>query len=75
MQERLIAYALGERGFHYRTVLTPEHADISHAALEFTLDQMSSTTPGYPVEQIQFLLRAGRRGGGALWTWRGCTSG
>lgn len=64
-QERLIAYAMGERGFHCRTVLTMEHADISHTALEFTLDQLSSTTPGYPVEQIQFLLRAGRMGRGS----------
>jgi rhamnosyltransferase len=64
-QERLIAYAMGERGFHCRTVLTMEHADISHTALEFTLDQMSSTTPGYPVEQIQFLHRAGRMGHGS----------
>lgn len=67
MQERLVAYAMGERGFHCRTVLTEEHADISHTALEFTLDQMSSTTPGYPVEQIQFLLRAGRAGSGRAW--------
>ena len=64
-QERLIANAMGERGFHCRTVLTVEHADISHTALEFTLDQMSSTTPGYPVEQIQFLHRAGRMGRGS----------
>ena len=64
-QERLIAYATGERGFHCRTVLNMEHADISHTALEFKLDQLSSTTPGYPVEQIQFLHRAGRMGRGS----------
>ncbi len=64
-QERLIAYAMGERGFHCRTVLTLEHADISHTAVEFTLDQLSSTTPGYPVEQILFLHRAGRMGRGS----------
>ena len=65
VQERLVAYALGERGFHCRAVLTAEHAEISHTALEFTLDQMSSTTPGYPIEQIQFLQRAGRAGNGS----------
>jgi lipopolysaccharide biosynthesis protein len=64
-QERLIAYAMGERGFHCRTVMTIEHADISHTALEFKLDQLSSTTPGYPVEQIQFLHRAGPAGRGS----------
>jgi len=64
-QERLIANAVGERGFHCRTVLSTEHADISHTAMEFTLDQLSSTTPGYPVEQIQYLHRAGRMGRGS----------
>ncbi len=64
-QELLIAYAMGERGFHCRTVLAREYADISHTALEFTLDQLSSTTPGYPVEQIQYLHRAGRVGRGS----------
>ena len=64
-QERLVAYAMGERGYHCRTVLSTEHADIGHTAIEFTLDQMSSTTPGYPVEQIQFLHRAGRTGRGS----------
>ncbi|SIT88734.1 rhamnan synthesis F family protein [Microbacterium sp. RU33B] len=64
VQERLIAYAAGESGMHCRTVLNAEHADISHTAIEFKLDQLSSTTPGYPIDQIQFLHRAG-------WTGRG----
>lgn len=67
VQERLIAYGMGEAGYHCRTVLSMEHADISHTAMEFALDQMSSTTPGYPVEQIQFLQRAGRVGTGSAW--------
>lgn len=58
-QERAIAYVAGESGFHCRTVLNAEHAAISHTALEFGLDQLSSTTPGYPIDQIQFLHRAG----------------
>ncbi|WP_396668666.1 rhamnan synthesis F family protein [Microbacterium sp. R86528] len=64
MQERLIPYAAGERGYHCRTVLNLEHAAISHTALEDKVDQMFSTTPGYPVEQIQFLHRAGWVGHG-----------
>jgi rhamnosyltransferase len=64
VQERLIAYAAGERGYHCRTVLNLEHAAISHTALEEKVDQMFSTTPGYPVEQIQFLHRAGWAGYG-----------
>ncbi|MCC2033401.1 rhamnan synthesis F family protein [Microbacterium allomyrinae] len=65
--ERLVANAAGERGYHSRTVLNAEHAELSHTSLEFKLDQLSSTTPGYPVEQIQFLHRAGPTGhGGAI---------
>jgi len=64
VQERLIAQAAGERGFHCRTVLNAEHAGLSHSSLEYKLDQLASTTPGYPIEQIQFLHRAGRPGRG-----------
>ncbi|MFJ6653175.1 rhamnan synthesis F family protein [Microbacterium sp. NPDC091313] len=59
VQERLVAYAVGELGFHVRTVTNAHHAELSHLALEYKLDQLASTTPGYPVEQIQFFHRAG----------------
>ena len=59
VQERLIAYAAAELGYHARTISTTEHAAISHAALDFKLDQMGATMPGYPIDQIQFLHRAG----------------
>ncbi|WP_404431790.1 rhamnan synthesis F family protein [Microbacterium lacus] len=65
-QERLLAYAAGERGFHVRTIMNAEHAEISHTSLEYKLDQISSTTPGYPIEQIQFLHRAGWTGHGGV---------
>ena len=58
-QERIIANVAGESGFHCRTVMTERHAALSHISLEYTFDQLASTTPGYPVEQIQFLHRAG----------------
>ncbi len=64
LQERLVAYAAAERGFHTRTVLNTEHAAISHTALEFKADELFSTTRGYPVEQIQLLHRAGYTGHG-----------
>jgi lipopolysaccharide biosynthesis protein len=64
VQERLIAPAAGERGFHVRTVLTPEHAAIAHTSLEFKADEMFSTTRGYPVEQIRLFHRAGYTGYG-----------
>lgn len=58
-QERIIANVAGESGFHCRTVITERHAALSHLSLEYTFDQLASTTPGYPVEQIQFFHRAG----------------
>ncbi|MFT4260671.1 rhamnan synthesis F family protein [Microbacterium sp.] len=64
VQERLISYAAGEAGYHTRTVLTTEHAAISHTALDFKVDQLFSTTTGYPVEQITLIQRAGRISGG-----------
>jgi hypothetical protein len=63
-QERVITSAAGELGFHARTILTPQHASISHTALDFKTDELFSTTRGYPVEQIQFLHRAGFTGYG-----------
>lgn len=64
VQERAIASVAGESGFHCRTILNAEHAAISHTGIEYELDQLSSTTPGYPIEQIQFLHRAGWWGHG-----------
>ena len=67
VMERLVSYAAGEDGFHTRTVITGEHAAISHTSMEYKVDQLASTTPGYPLEQIQFLHRAGWFGtGGAV---------
>lgn len=68
VQERIIAYAAAERGYHCRTVLNFEHASISHTGLEYKLDQMSSTTPGYSLDQIQQLHKAGWMGSGGFFT-------
>lgn len=64
IQEHLIVHAVGELGMHARTAITPEHAAISHNSLEYKFDQLASTTPGYPLEQIQFLHKAGPVGRG-----------
>lgn len=66
VQERIVAYAAAERGYHSRTISTLEHTAISHAALDFKLDQMGATMPGYPIDQIQFLHRAGWLGHGGI---------
>ncbi|WP_454116625.1 rhamnan synthesis F family protein [Microbacterium aurum] len=66
VQERLVGYAAAELGYHVRTISTAEHAAISHTALEFKLDQMGATMPGYAIDQIQFLHRAGWLGHGGV---------
>lgn len=62
VQERLVVYAGAELGFHARTVLTSEHAAISHTILESKTDNLFSTTRGWPVEQIALMQRAGDSG-------------
>ncbi|WP_442575043.1 rhamnan synthesis F family protein [Microbacterium sp. F51-2R] len=62
--ERLPSYAAGELGFHTRTVSTFEYMSISHTALEFKLDEMAATIPGYAYEQIDFVRKSGFVGGG-----------
>lgn len=66
VQERIITYAAAELGYHARTISTAEHTAISHTALDFKLDQMGATMPGYPIDQIQFLHRAGWLGHGGI---------
>lgn len=57
--ERIPAYVAGESGMYARTVSTSEYMSVSHTALDFKLDQMAATTPGYLDEQITMLKRAG----------------
>lgn len=64
LQERLVSAAAGQAGFTSRTVMNYTHAEIGHTALEYKVDQMFSTTRGWPVEQIRFLHRAGYTGYG-----------
>ncbi|POX65833.1 hypothetical protein C3481_14890 [Microbacterium sp. Ru50] len=64
VQERTVVLAAAEDGFHARTVLTPEHASISHTALQFKTDQVSMSVRGYPIDQIRFLHGAGGMGFG-----------
>lgn len=66
VQERLVVYAAAELGYHARTVLTPEHAAISHTVLETKADELFSTTRGWPVEQIHLMQRAGFIGHGGV---------
>lgn len=63
VQERVIAHIAGSAGYYGQTVLTPEHASISHTALDYKVDQMFSTTRGYPVDAISLIQKAGRMSG------------
>lgn len=66
VQERIVPLAMGELGYHSRTVMNQEHAGIAYANLAYKLDQLSITPPGYPLEQIQWLHRAGWAGAGGI---------
>lgn len=57
--ERMPVYAAGERGFHTRTIANRGYLADSYTALDFNLDQMSSTMPENTMHQIQFLKQAG----------------
>lgn len=57
--ERVPAYAAGELGFHTRTIATPDYIASSYTALDYNLDQMSSTLPDSTMQQIQLLRQAG----------------
>ncbi|WP_374977435.1 rhamnan synthesis F family protein [Microbacterium trichothecenolyticum] len=66
-QEALLLHAAGELGYHARTVATPRYAAVSHAAAQYMVDQLASTTDGAPLDRVRLLRRLGPvRGGGAL---------
>ena len=57
--ERMPVYAAGELGFHSRTVANTAYIASSYAALDYNLDQFSSTLRDSTMEQIQLLKAAG----------------
>ncbi|KDA06686.1 hypothetical protein DC31_09540 [Microbacterium sp. CH12i] len=63
VQERVLAHVAGEAGYYAQTVLTSEHASISHTILDYKVDQLFSTMQGYPVDAIQLMQRTGRISG------------
>lgn len=64
--ERMPSYAAGELGFHTRTIANPDYLASSYTALDYNLDQMSSTMPETTMHQIDFLRRLGPLGGGTV---------
>ncbi|MDD7945102.1 rhamnan synthesis F family protein [Microbacterium sp. NE2HP2] len=63
--ERMPSYAAGELGFHTRTAVTPEYLAVSHTSLDFKLNEMSATIPGFVFEKIDFLRHSGFVGTGS----------
>ena len=59
VQERMVAYSAGERGYHVRTVANADYAAISHTFLEYKLDQLAESVPGYAIDQVRTLRTAG----------------
>ncbi|MFT4306908.1 MAG: rhamnan synthesis F family protein [Microbacterium sp.] len=57
--ERMPAYAAGERGFHTRTIANRDYFASSYTALDYDLDQMSTTMPENTMYQIELLKRMG----------------
>jgi rhamnosyltransferase len=59
VQERIVTYAAGELGYHVRTVANVDHAEISHAFLEYKYDQLGATLPGTAMEKVQVMRGRG----------------
>lgn len=57
--ERMPVYAAGELGFHARTVANSDYFASSYTALDYNMDQFSSTLRDSTMHQIQLLQRAG----------------
>jgi rhamnosyltransferase len=57
--ERMPVYAAGELGFHSRTVANRDYLASSYTALDYNLDQFSSTLHDSTMQQIQLLNSAG----------------
>jgi len=63
IQERVIAHVAAASGYYTKTVLNPSHAAISHTAIDYKVDQLFSTTRGYPADAIPLIQKAGRMSG------------
>lgn len=64
--ERMPSYAAGELGYHTRTIANPAYLARSYTALEYNLDQMSSTMTDTTMQQIERMRAAGDFGEGRL---------
>lgn len=59
VQERILAYAAAELGYHPRTVANSEYAAVSHTFLEYKLDQIAAAAPGTAQWQVPYFRHGG----------------
>ena len=55
--ERLYAYAVMSAGFHVRSVMTADWAEINYTFLEYKLQRISSMLPAFTQEQVDYIDR------------------
>lgn len=55
--ERLYAYAVMSAGFHVRSVMTADWAEINYTFLEYKLQRISSMLPAFNQEQVDYIER------------------
>ena len=55
--ERLYAYAVMSAGFHVRSVMTADWAEINYTFLEYKLQRISSMLPAFNQEQVDYIQR------------------
>lgn len=57
VQERLLAYAAMNAGYHVRAIINRDWAGINYGFLEYKLQRISSMLPAYTQEQVDYLTR------------------
>ena len=58
VQERLLAYAAMNAGFHVRSIMNASWAAINYTFLEYRMQRLSALLPeAYPQEQVDFITR------------------
>lgn len=55
--ERLYAYAVMSAGFHVRSAMTADWAEINYTFLEYKLQRISSMLPAFTQEQVDYIDR------------------
>ncbi len=58
VQERLLAYAAMNAGFHVRAIINTRWASIAYTFIEYRMQRLSSLLPeAYPQEQVDYITR------------------